>query len=60
MVANPFGRAAFDQGAPSRVTVAPGEALRLRYGILVHGAAAGEDVDLDGAYERYVEVVNDR
>lgn len=59
MVANPFGRAAFDQGEPSRVTVAPGEALRLRYGVLVHGAAAGENVDLDRAFERYVEIAGE-
>jgi hypothetical protein len=56
MVANPFGRAAFKEGKPSRVTVAPGEALRLRYGVLVHGAAAGENADLDRAFERYVEI----
>ena len=37
-----FGRAAFDQGEPSRVTVAPGEALRLRYGVLVHGRGGRE------------------
>lgn len=59
MVANPFGRAAFDQGEPSRVTVAPGEALRLRYGVLVHGAAAGENLDLDRAFERYVELAGE-
>ncbi|MBA4107038.1 MAG: hypothetical protein C0485_14930 [Pirellula sp.] len=59
MVANPFGRSAFDQGEPSRVTVAPGEALRLRYGVLVHGATAGENVDLDRAFERYVEIAGE-
>jgi hypothetical protein len=41
------------------VTVAPGEALRLRYGVLVHGAAAGEKLDLDRAYERYVEIAEE-
>ncbi len=59
MVANPFGRAAFDQGEPSRVTVAPGEALRLRYGVLVHGAMGGENVDLDRAFERYVKLAGE-
>jgi hypothetical protein len=59
MVANPFGRAAFDQGEPSRVEVMPGEALRLRYGVLVHGAAASEKLDLDRALERYVEITGD-
>jgi hypothetical protein len=57
MVANPFGQKAFEQGEPSRVVVAPGEALRLRYGVLVHGATAGENLDLDRAFERYVELV---
>jgi hypothetical protein len=59
MVANPFGQKAFEQGEPSRVTVAPGEALRLRYGVLVHGAAAGENLDLDRAFERYVELAGE-
>lgn len=52
MVANPFGMAAFKQGEPTRVTVAPGESLRLRYGILIHDGGA----DIDAALGRYVEL----
>ena len=59
MVANPFGRSAFDQGEPSRVIVAPGETLRLRYGMLIHGGAAGEKLDLHRAFERYVELARE-
>ena len=36
LAANPFGRAAFRKGEPSKVVVKPGEKLRLRYGILIH------------------------
>jgi hypothetical protein len=35
MVANPFGRQAMQQGAPSRVEIKPGESLRLEYAVLV-------------------------
>jgi len=56
MVANPFGRAAFDQGEPNRVTVAPGESLRLRYGVLVHDDEMKGKLDLDDMFERYVEL----
>lgn len=59
MVANPFGRATFDQGEPSRVTVAPGEALRLRYGVLVHGDDAGDNVDIERAFEQYVKMTKE-
>jgi hypothetical protein len=55
LVANPFGRAAFRQGEPSRVVVRPGESLRLRYGILVHATAAdAEPIDVAAAYSRYL------
>jgi hypothetical protein len=59
MVANPFGRAAFDQGDPSRVTVAPGESLRLSDGVLVHDGAVGEKPDLAQAFERYLELAEE-
>jgi hypothetical protein len=36
-VANPFGRAALKQGAPSLVTVKRGETFRLRFGAVLHG-----------------------
>lgn len=59
MVANPFGKAAFKVGEPSRVVVRPGEELRLRYGLLVHGAEAPENLDLDRAFKQYVEIDGD-
>jgi hypothetical protein len=37
VAANPFGRNAFTKEAKSQVTVAPGESLRLRFAILLHG-----------------------
>jgi len=39
LVANPFGRRAFNQGEPSRVVVERGNTLTLRFGVLVHDAA---------------------
>lgn len=59
MVANPFGQAAFKTGEPSRVVVRPGEELRLRYGMLVHGEEAPETLDLDRAFKQYVEIASD-
>jgi hypothetical protein len=50
LVANPFGRHAFTRADKSRVVVAPGEALRLRYGVLVY---AGQ-IDLEAAYRDYL------
>ncbi len=59
MVANPFGRSAFDRGEISRVTVAPGEKLRLRYGVLVHGSQNGDNADIKQAFERYAELAGE-
>lgn len=53
LVANAFGRSAFKQGARSVVTVAPGETLRLRYGVLVLSAPGGAVVDFASAYATY-------
>jgi hypothetical protein len=36
MAANPFGRNAFTGGEKSRITIRPGEELRLRFGVLFH------------------------
>lgn len=54
LAANPFGRAAFDQGPPSTVVAGPEEPLRLRYGILLHSGPPGSSPDLDAAYADYV------
>jgi len=46
LVANPFGRRAFTRGEPSRVVVEKGQALTLRFNILVHDG----DPDRRAAY----------
>jgi hypothetical protein len=51
VVANPFGRNAFTKGAVSRVVVKGGEALRLRFGVLVYGGRP----DLTAAYRDYLK-----
>lgn len=50
-VANPFGRAAFKQGARSEVTIRRGEELRLVFGAVVH-AGAGYDPTAEYAHFR--------
>ena len=52
IAANPFGRKAFTGKSPSRVSVGPGEELRLRYGVLLHD----DPLDLKAAYEDYVQL----
>jgi hypothetical protein len=59
LVANPFGRAAFHKGAPSKVIVKPGEKLRLRYGVLIHAGPEDSKTDLAAAYREYVELTKD-
>ncbi len=56
LAANPFGRAAFKKGEPSKVVVKPGESLRLRYGILIHADESDSSPDLDAAYRDYLEI----
>jgi putative membrane-bound dehydrogenase-like protein len=47
-VANPFGRAAMKQGAPSAVRVAAGETLRLRLAAVLHEGAGFEPQEMVG------------
>jgi hypothetical protein len=54
MAANPFGRAAFSAGPPSKVVVRPDTDLRLRFGILIHVGTGKDDVDLPAAYQDYL------
>ncbi len=56
LAANPFGRRAFRKGPPSKVTVEPGDSLRLRYGILLHSGPEDSQPDLAAAYKDYLEV----
>lgn len=49
-VANPFGRAALKQGAPSLVTVQRGETFRLRFGAVIH---RGPGYQPEAAFESF-------
>lgn len=54
-VANPFGRAALKQGAPSTVTVKKGASLQLLYGAMLHDA---NDYSPVSEYRHFLEVCN--
>lgn len=51
MAANLFGRAAMQQGSPSRIEVPLGEEFRLRYAVIVHVGRPGGDYDPAAAME---------
>lgn len=55
MVANPFGRHSMKQGDVSRVVVKRGDALRLRFGLLLHAGAPDQGVDLAAAYRDFLD-----
>jgi len=55
LVANPFGRAAFHHGQPSRVEVAAGEKFKLQYGVFVHSTQAPTRPDIDAVYQQYLK-----
>jgi hypothetical protein len=59
LVANPFGRAAFRKGEPSRIVVKPGEKFRLRYGVLVHSSPSNQPADIAAAYKDYLKLASD-
>lgn len=48
IAANPFGLQAFTRGAPSRVEVAPGQSLRLRFAVLLF---SGPEPDWNHCYQ---------
>lgn len=53
-VANPFGRAAMQQGSPSRVVVAAGQSLTLRFTAVIHEGgtyAVADEVEAIGPLE---------
>ena len=56
--ANPFGRHAFHKGDISKVTLNPGESLRLRYGVLLHAGPSGNQPDLAAAYQDYLRTTS--
>ena len=57
LVANPFSRKAFTGEEESRIVVAPGTTLRIRFGILVHGSDGAQASDSDAAYRDFLEVL---
>jgi hypothetical protein len=59
LLANAFGREAFGQGEASRVDVAVGSELRLRYGILVHASPAGKAPDLAREFDHFVQLAHE-
>jgi hypothetical protein len=58
LVANPFGRRAFDQGGVSKIIVRAGESLRLRYGVLLHSGPQDRVLDLPAAYADYLDATS--
>lgn len=56
VAANPFGRQAMRKGDASKVVVAPGEKLRLQYGIWIHETPEGKPADCEAMYQRYVRL----
>lgn len=56
VAANPFGRAAMRQGAPSRIIVQPGEELRLRFSVLIHDGRPGDGYDPQSLLEPHEEL----
>jgi hypothetical protein len=55
LVANPFGRRAFGAGEASRVVVAKGESLRLRFAVLLHASSAEAPFDAAAAHREIVK-----
>jgi Methane oxygenase PmoA len=53
LAANPFGQKVFGDAEESRVTVAPGEVFRLRFGVLLH-ATRGKEFDRRAAYDAFL------
>ncbi len=54
IAANPFGREAMKQGEKSAVTVKKGDKFSLGFGVLVYCTPKGEQVDINDAYQDYL------
>ncbi len=54
VAANPFGRQAFTGSEPSKVTVRPGDSLRLRFALLIHSGPT----DLEADYRQAVDLLD--
>jgi hypothetical protein len=57
MAANAFGREAMKQGEKSSTVVKKGEKFELGYGVLIYCKSKGEKVDVQGAYQDYLQVL---
>jgi hypothetical protein len=58
VTANPFGRHALAGGPKSKIVVKTGEKFRLRFGVLVYAAEAKNRIDLNAAYQDFLQTVN--
>ena len=56
MTANPFGKKAFNLGAPGKVLVNKDKPLRLSFGILLHSSSDEKSIDLAAAYKDYLKI----
>lgn len=57
LVANSFGRNAFTKKEKSTVTVKPGRTFKQCYGMLIHTNANENDLDIDAAYQRFLDEI---
>ncbi len=55
LAVNPFGRAAFTQGEPSRIVVQPGKTFRLRFGVYVHESASEAECPVADIFRLFTE-----
>lgn len=53
LVANPFGRKSLTNGEESKVEVAAGKTLRLRFGAFLYAVPEAKDIDRDAIYQQY-------
>ena len=56
LTANPFAQGSFGKGEKLQTTVKPGEELRLRYGIYIHGGGSSQAIDPTAVYQRYLKL----
>lgn len=56
LTANPFAQGSFGKGGKLQTTVKPGEELRLRYGIYIHGGGSSQAIDPTAVYQRYLKL----